>query len=742
MSKRVWTVFIVLIAAGTSAAEDGAKTKITPAQQLEVIEKVKPLLARVEYTLRYDKGEAPRTGGYFDYGFSPYEFTALRYHDWDGGSDYVSEERPMEVAAYVLDATSVITSDKMIHPRFIKAIHVRYGDQLVEAEVTGVGETQNAVRLKLAEPLAGVRPMKFDASAEPPHLAVGYARTDGVWTVGVEPMSRSVGWNERGEKFMGLTVSGLITDKAGTPVTIIMTDRLPVDETWKTAPDAWSMTNTETMRMILDSAKKRADKAVVRVALNFRSPKKTDMRSMWMDEEEEEEKTQRSVLGVLVDAKRVLVLTNLKPSVTARLEKIAVYQIDGNAEGEAVPAAFTHTLKDYGGFLAELEKPLTGTAVLSKKDILDLRDGLHVAADIVLQGENRVDYYQHARLDGVEIGWKQHLYPSFSGGWQNTFVFDSAGELIALPIERRKKVTVREQWDYEQQLTTAAMYLHEVLANPTEHSDSNNVPLSEEEENRLAWVGVELQALDRDLARANEVSHLTNDGQSGALVTYVYDNSPAAEVGIEPGAVFLRLHVEEHPKPLDVLLDQYAFGFGMDFPWDQWDEIPEQYFDQIPTPWPNVNNAFNQALTELGFGTPYRLEIVVDGKTQMKDLEVAESPRHYDSANRYKDETLGLTLRDLTYEVRRYFQKAEGDPGVIVSKIEPGSKASVAGLKPYEIITAVNDQALKTVKEFEKLIADKDELRLSVTRMTRSRVVKIKVDREATAEEGEESKSE
>jgi hypothetical protein len=56
-----------------------------------------------------------------------------------------------------------------------------------------------------------------------------------------------------------------------------------------------------------------------------------------------------------------------------------------------------------------------------------------------------------------------------------------------------------------------------------------------------------------------------------------------------------------------------------------------------------------------------------------KDFEIALGPRHYGSSPRYKFRTLGLTVRDLTYEVRRYFRCEPDAPGVIVSKIEPGA---------------------------------------------------------------------
>jgi len=93
-----------------------------------------------------------------------------------------------------------------------------------------------------------------------------------------------------------------------------------------------------------------------------------------------------------------------------------------------------------------------------------------------------------------------------------------------------------------------------------------------------------------------------------------------------------------------------------------------------------------------------------------------------------------VTVRDLTYEVRRYFQREATDPGVIVSKIEPGSRASVAGVRPYEIITHVNDKPVMTAKDFELLTKDQKELRLSVKRMLRGRVIKLSLDGAAKSE--------
>jgi len=162
-----------------------------------------------------------------------------------------------------------------------------------------------------------------------------------------------------------------------------------------------------------------------------------------------------------------------------------------------------------------------------------------------------------------------------------------------------------------------------------------------------------------------------------------------------------------------------------EFPWEQYDVLPEQFFDRIPTPWPNVENSLNRTLTDIGFGTPYQAEFFIDGKRVMKELIVEQSPPHFNSAAKYKSEVLGVTLKNLTYEVRRYLQLQTNDPGVIVSKIEPGSKISVAGIKPYELITHVNDEPVATIQDFERLIQNKKELKLSIKRKTIGRVVNI-----------------
>ena len=60
---------------------------------------------------------------------------------------------------------------------------------------------------------------------------------------------------------------------------------------------------------------------------------------------------------------------------------------------------------------------------------------------------------------------------------------------------------------------------------------------------------------------------------------------------------------------------------------------------------------------------------------------------------------------------------------MMASSVEPGSSASTAGLKPFELSTHIDDEPAYTVDPLEALVASGGDLRLSVQRMHQSRIV-------------------
>lgn len=706
---------VCLVSAALAADEP-----LTREAQLALLDAVQPALVRVEYTLQYDKGEAPQVARQF--GWSTYQM--MSFDD----ADLVKQQRPLEVAGYLVGPRQVVAPDPRLQPRFIKDIAVRAGDQLIGARPVAYARTRNAVVLELDQIPSVARPLVFEPTAKGPYFAVSCVQSNATWLVALRPFTPEVARDELGSALSGAEQTGLIVTRAGMPVALTFEQRLPADDSWKGNPLEAPLIAADELDARQKTLMETIDRTLLHVSLKFRSPKKDqreDYRFSYRDDEDET--TEKHTVGILLDPTTLLVLAPLKPDVTARLEKVQVKL----PNGATVDAAFGHTLREFGGFTASLPQPRESAVQVADGDIRLLRDELLLGADIRVYGESREVRVFRLRLDAFTFGTHRRVYPAAGYGEAPPFLFTLDGRLVAAPLTERSPVDDDEySWRGTEPRLTPVPYVTSALAELAQHADPSNVPLSEEEENRIAWLGVELQNLDRELARANNVSELTQDGQSGAIVSYVYPGSPAATAGIEPGFILLRLYAEDYPKPIAIRTDGERWGA---FPWDRLGEVPEEYFDEIPSPWPPVTNSFTRTLTNLGFGRKLKAEFFHDGKLLEREFTIVESPAHFDSAKRFKSESLGLTVRDLTYEVRRYYQKADDEPGVIVSKIERGSKASVAGLKPYEIITHVDDQPVADVASFERLVADAgDELRLNVKRMTRGRIVKIKLDAPTT----------
>lgn len=686
-------------ASAEKEARDGKD--VSAAQQARIAQAVLPSLVRVEYWLKFDNGEAPYRG-----------------------EDVITQERPVERTGWLIAPDKVLSNDHLTHQRFIRSITVTNGVETVEAEVESLATTQNAQILKLAKPLPQAKPFQVDAGVKGPLFVVTYGRRDGLWSVSVRSMGESVQADELGRATIPMASPSVIVDAAGVAAGFAMSGDLPADQTWKGSPLDWKQVSAQEVAGRLEKLQAACDRAVLRVKLNFRSPRRKagGPFETYRSGDDAANVTQVDVLGVLVSPRRLIVLANLPPKVTARLDRITVF----SAEGKELPATFAGTLSDYGCLLADMTQDVSGAATLSDADVRSLGRVVLPMADIRVQGDKRVSYVQHNRIFSLGVGWRRHLYPDISGSESNVFLFDDAGRLLALPMAVREKTRDGERFrsDEEPKLMPVA-YLQAVLGDLSAALDGANVPLGEQQESRIAWLGVELQPLNPELARINKVSHLTNNGSYGALVSHVYENSPAQRAGIKVGGVLLRLHVDKVPKPIEVKVERYVFG-DRPYPWDRWDELPEQYFDQVPRPWPPVENELTRQLTDLGEGVVFRADIFSDGQVATREMKIEMSPAHYDSAKRFKAKGIGLTVQDLTYEVRRYFQRGQDEGGVIVAKIEPGSKASVSGVKPFEIITHVNGQAVANVDDFERAAKDQPELRLSIKRMAKGRVVKVK----------------
>ncbi len=690
-----------------------------------IAQAVVPSVVQVNYTLRYDGTEEPVSRGWNER--CP---NCGNYHG-DRVEPLVKEERPLERPGFLISPTRVVTAHMMIHPRFVEKVTVSFGGQTVDARPVAYGIEQRGVILELDQPLQGAKPLDFSASGDDELFFITVQESGGQWNLGVQPFAVKFTMGGDGSLFLNSLPETVIVNASGQAVAVSMTETLPHDGSWRVAPSEWRMVSANEMDELLKRQAEGVAKFLPRVSLGFRSPREAPEEHRHRRHSRDEDVvTEMEVPGLVLDDGLVLVLTGLTPSTTARLERIRVH-IPGR--DTPVAAHFVASLTDYGAFVAQMEASPEGVA-FSEMAMDSLQGQLVLATELEIKGEQLHVHHEPIRIVDLQKGRRGVRFPDLAGSTSNMYLCDREGALIALPIEfRDRSVGQERRWRTPQKVLAPASVLLAVLEDIDSHSDHANVPLDASEEGRLAWVGVELQPLDAGLARDLRVAAETDSGDTGALVTHVYPSSPAATAGIETGDVLLRVVSAVLPRPFPVKIEPDSFG-GRPFPWDQLDQVPDQYFSYLPMPWVSVANAFNSFLTELGFDQEVRIEGMRDGQPIQFQLTVVRGPVHYEAAPQHRLDDIGLTLRELTFETRRFFQMDEDSPGLIVARIEPGSPASTGGLKPFEVITHVNGDPVFTAEELKTIEESAAQYQFSVQRMHQGRIVLIRSGEDDSSE--------
>lgn len=192
------------------------------------------------------------------------------------------------------------------------------------------------------------------------------------------------------------------------------------------------------------------------------------------------------------------------------------------------------------------------------------------------------------------------------------------------------------------------------------------------------WLGVQIQRLDEDLAQS-----LGLETAEGALVADVTDDSPADKAGVTVGDVITRFGSRDIDSPKTLSL---------------------AVADQDPGSTARMHIWRN--------GRDKTLRVTVSEMEETDNLLAANTPEA-DTAGK-----LGLRLAPLTDAYRARLGAPKDVDGVVVEAVQPGSEAAQKGLRPGDLIMAVNGHEVttpgKALREMET--ADNDHALLLVRR--------------------------
>jgi S1-C subfamily serine protease len=246
---------------------------------------------------------------------------------------------------------------------------------------------------------------------------------------------------------------------------------------------------------------------------------------------------------------------------------------------------------------------------------------------------------------------------------------------------------------------------------------------------------VDFQPLNRELAKSHGVEIPTRGGVVGLIVLSVHPRSPASRLGLEGGDILLSLREEEDPEPIE-LAARGEFGREDSFDDGLPDDMPEglEGMSHNGPPWRSPRNSLTEKLTRIGEGRKVQLTYLRGGMEREAWITLEVAPPDFENSPKYKAEDLGLTVKDLTYEVRNHYRLKDDAPGVVVAKVEPGGKAAIAKVLPFEILISVNGQVVRTVDEFRRLLSgagppapEERTLELKLERMGKSRLLRIRM---------------
>jgi len=792
-----------LQAVSLAAPEDvGASTRRT------MLNAARSCLCRVHYFFKQPEDEV-LTPDFEDFEWMP-QPSGFEY------GEYITKKMSLLTTGLLLDDSGqVLVSDLHIEDKYIERIEVAGPDGTIyPAEQARLLDRTAGVILQVKEPLKGWRAPRFvreGSISDPlPAYAVGISQDGREFWLTVTPVARAYAYQDKAampERLIGApegTPSGgwaevlglfgvmdaagaassgpaLLCNRTGQPVGALLAGTLttPGQEIADWQRDRLlngPALEFSELKELSEQCNEQFGKNLYKCRILFRQRGEgrydTDswsiMERLGMMGMGGPSGADRITFGLAVSPDRLLVPQGISREEAAQIEKIEIATETGKLEGEFIGA-----FKDAGAFMLGVKGgALPAVAVIAPHETPQKMRLFLAVTPKEKFGKKHLEVRPN-RWTREERSYKDRYYisPEFPCA-QGTWVLDR--DLTILGLHTRQRIEGEElagvgtdmssffrmsrAWasgasDGGQRIFWAGEVAL-MLADPVAHFDRHIRFKTEEEAKRLVWLGVEFTPMSKELAKQLGMEKQTKDGSVGLSVNLVYKGSPAERLGIAVGDILLRVETPKRPHPVEL---SGSGGYDRYLSWRWSDYMDYDYMEEYggtEPRWPLRLNYLTMLLRAIGEGETVKLTWLHNGQEVTGDYTIEQAPPDFLSAKKYKNKEIGLTVKDLTYEVRAALRLPDDRQAVVVAKVEPGSPAEVARIEPFELIAAVDGRPVGSAEEFEARIktaleAGIKKLRLTIEYMGKSRFADLDLTapaqrleperRRGEPEEGEEA---
>ncbi len=187
------------------------------------------------------------------------------------------------------------------------------------------------------------------------------------------------------------------------------------------------------------------------------------------------------------------------------------------------------------------------------------------------------------------------------------------------------------------------------------------------------YLGIGIQSLNPDLAKAFKLN-----STEGVLVGDVTPDSPGAKAGLQKGDVIVALNGQPVSDAEDLRL----------------------------------------RVAQIAPGTNVKLDVIRDGQKRQLSANLAELPDNLEARNTRggrgggnnesgaEAAIEGLQVQTLTSQIASELNLPPGTRGVVVTSVDPDSKAADAGLRRGDVIQEVNRRPVNNLQQFREAVRD------------------------------------